>query len=149
MKRILLALALTIPVMGSVSPADALKGYPCEKYHKLMRQHGLPVKQFAPIMWRESRCIPQAVNWNMKAGKTHADCTDNGSFHKRRQCQHVRSWDMGLLQINSATWDDLTVQQCGATVKSRTLLTPSCNVKVAGVIYRHYGMTPWKGNSNG
>jgi len=149
MKRLILALALSLPVTAVVSPADALKGYPCEKYHRLMKEHGLPIKTFAPIMFRESRCIPKAVNWNHRPGLSHEDCTDNGSFHKRRKCVAVRSWDMGLLQINSSTWDALTMQQCGASTKSRTLLSPSCNVKVAGVIYRHYGLEPWKGNSNG
>ena len=148
MKRLILALsALTIPFIASVSPAEATK-LPCPQYHALMKKHGLPIREMSWIMARESNCQRKAVGWNYHRGKSHLDCK-SGAFHKHRQCAAVRSWDMGLFQINSQTWDDLTLQLCGASVKSRTLLDASCNVKVAGAIYERYGLTPWKGNSNG
>ena len=148
MKRLLLALcALSLPVMASVKPVEATE-LPCAKYHALMRQHGLPVRQMAWIMSRESKCEPRAVGWNYYKGKGPQDCL-SGAYHRHRNCAAVRSHDVGLFQINSRTWDSLVVQLCGHNTKSRILMRPSCNVKVAGAIYKRYGLEPWKGNSNG
>ena len=146
MKRILIALcAFSIPFTASVSPTEATN-LPCPQYHKLMRQNGLPLKEMAWIMHRESKCVARAVGWNYYPGKDHTDCR-SGEFKKHRRCKAVKSYDLGLMQINYATWDDLTTKLCGK--KSTTLLRPSCNLKVAGEIYRQYGSAPWKGNSNG
>jgi hypothetical protein len=148
MKRLVIVLcALTIPVLAPVSPVEA-SNLPCPKWHKLMKQNGLPVREFSWIMGRESNCVARAVNWNYYRGKGPKDCR-SGRYHNHRRCTAVRSWDVGLLQINSRTWNDLTKKLCGASTNSRVLMLPSCNLKVAGVIYKHYGFEPWKGNSNG
>lgn len=146
MKKILVALcALIIPVIPSVSPVQAAK-LPCAKYHRLMRQNGLPVRTFSWIMARESSCKKRVVNWNYYPGKDHTDCK-SGKFARHRRCKAVKSFDLGLLQLNYQTWDKLTVQICGSK-KSTILLKPSCNLAVAGEIYRRYGTAPWEGNSN-
>lgn len=148
MKRILLALAIAATFTVS-NPAQAQQEKPqCPKYHQLMRKHGLPPRHFSYIAWRESRCIPKAVNWNMRKTMTHRDCKDSGKYHARRKCVAVKSWDTGLLQINSF-WDPWVKRICGASARSRILMNPSCNVRVAAAIYAEYGLEPWKGNSNG
>jgi len=147
MKKLLVALCvLIIPVIPSVSPVEA-SSRPCPQYHRMMRQNGLPVAQFSWIMARESNCVARAVGWNYHKGKNHLACK-SGEFKKHRRCAAVKSFDLGLLQINYATWADLTRKVCKSK-KSTILLRPSCNVAVAGEIYRQYGLTPWKGNSNG
>ena len=146
MKRILIALcALTLPVIAAPSPVEASE-LPCKQYHKAMRQNGLPVRHFAWIMHRESKCVAKAVGGNYYPVKNHTDCK-SGEFKKHRRCKAVKSYDLGLLQLNYQTWDELTHKLCGT--KSTILLDPSCNLTVAGEIYRQYGLAPWKGNSNG
>lgn len=98
----------------------------CPKYEKELRKHGLPVKDFSYIMWRESRCNPLSVS-----GKN-----GNGSY------------DYGALQVNSS-WVTVTSQVCnrpyGQTKKS--LLILDCNLKVAHYLYKNGGLGHWKGTS--
>jgi hypothetical protein len=121
--------------------------YPCPQWHDLMRKHGLPVKTFAPIMWRESKCQKKAVGWNYHKGKSHRDCKLS---HARtyRKCKAVRSYDVGLLQINSS-WKSLTAKVCKTTYgKMLVLQDPDCNLRVAAVLYNNgKGLVNWKGTS--
>jgi soluble lytic murein transglycosylase-like protein len=93
----------------------------CPQWENMIRKAGLPVSEFSLIMWRESRCDPQAVGVN----------------------QHARN-DIGLLQIN-ASWSTLTKQTCRTTKSSDdALLFPPCNLAVAKSLYKTSGFTPWK-----
>ena len=146
LRALVLAAAFTMPVTAVVSPVDAHKTVPCHKWHSALKKAGLPVTEFSYIMYRESKCVAKAVGWNYRAGTSHRDCV-SGAFHRHRKCKAVRSWDMGLLQINSGH-NTLTKQICGASTRSRILLRPSCNLAVEKYLYDRYGLAPWRGNSN-
>lgn len=63
MKRLVLALALTLPPLATVSPVEASKPWLCPKYTAQI-QATFPRKvwrKMDAIMWRESKCVKQAV----------------------------------------------------------------------------------------
>lgn len=110
----------------------------CPKWEPLLRKHGLPVKQFTYIMWRESRCQPRAIGWNYKPGTSHRDCRLSPA-ETYKKCKAVRSYDSGLLQINSS-WVTVTSRVCGSKWGDMTvLLDPNCNLKVAKFLYEDGG----------
>jgi hypothetical protein len=146
LRTLILATALTMPVSAVVSPVQAHKTVPCHKWHAELKRHKLPVTEFSYIMYRESKCVAKAVGWNYRAGMDHRDCV-SGAFHRHRQCPAVRSFDMGLLQINSQH-TKIVEQICGASTRSRILLHPSCNLRVAKYLYDRHGLAPWAGSSN-
>jgi hypothetical protein len=112
--------------------------YRCPKYHSLIKSEGLPVQIFSYIMWRESRCQPKAIGWNYKQGKSHKNCKVAAtSIYKR--CSAVKSYDSGLLQINSS-WRTVTQNVCGKPWGDLTvLLKEKCNIKVAKYIFYNGG----------
>lgn len=127
--------------------ADAapIKGLPCPEWHDALRNAGLPVRVFAPIMFRESRCIPTAVGWNYKQGKSHRDCKLSPAATYRK-CSAIKSYDIGLLQVNSS-WRSVTKAIC----KSSDILIlqkPSCNIAVAAYLYANGGSSHWRATSN-
>lgn len=127
--------------------ADAapIKGLPCPEWHDALRSAGLPVRFFAPVMWRESRCQPTAIGWNYKKGKSHKNC-ELSPARTYRKCSAVRSYDIGLLQVNS-TWFSVTKSIC----KSSDILIlqkPSCNIAVAAYLYANGGSSHWRATSN-
>jgi hypothetical protein len=126
-------------------PSTVVKS--CPRYEKLLKQHGLPVRTFTYIMWRESRCQPKAIGWNYKAGTTYRNCK-NAPAKTYRKCWAVRSYDSGLLQINSS-WTSVVARTCGtAWGDMSALLDPVCNVKVAAVLYDGgKGLSNWKATS--
>lgn len=67
------------------------KQFYCPQFEPLFKKYSLPEKVFSYIAWRESRCIPTAVNNTLN--------TDG-------------STDSGLLQINSS-WHNVVKQQLG------------------------------------
>ena len=102
----------------------------CPQYESLFKKFGLPVKLFSYIAWRESRCEPKAVGWNYHAGMNHLSCKEVVP-----SCKAIKSFDSGLLQINS-TWRTLTSQICDSPLGDLTILKdPVCNVKVALYLY--------------
>jgi len=104
----------------------------CPKYEPLLTQYGLPTKLFSYIAWRESRCQPKAVGWNYHAGMNHLSCKV-----VTPSCHAVKSYDSGLLQINS-TWRTLTSQVCESQLGDLTVLKqPKCNVRVAKYLYEN------------
>ena len=142
---VLLNLALMV---WSNNDADAapIKGLPCPEWHDAMRKAGLPVRFFAPVMWRESRCQPKAVGWNYKQGKSHKNCKLSPARTYRR-CSAVRSYDLGLLQVNS-TWKSLTRRVCKSS-DVLILLNSECNLKVAAVLWADgEGSSHWRATSN-
>ena len=148
MKRIVVALALTLAPIAVVSPVEASKPWLCPKYTEQIKQ-AFPRKHWRTmdaIMWRESKCVAKAVGWNYRDGMSHVDCKDRGTFHARRKCPAVKSWDMGLFQINS-TWNTLTTQVCGKNTRTRVLWEVDCNFAVARVLYKNGGLAHWRGTS--
>jgi hypothetical protein len=96
----------------------------CPEWHPLFRKYGLPVQVFSYIAWRESRCRPDAVNatWDKQGRMT---------YHLNRN----KSWDSGLVQVNSS-WVRSVRAVCGVDTGDmrrdlRVLLDPECNVKFA------------------
>ena len=100
----------------------------CPALELSMEIHGLPSEQFSYIMWRESRCEPDAINPNDPNG---------GSF--------------GLLQINAIHIKDIQVRphlwegvdKCQVETVD-DLLIAWRNICVAAHLYRHAGIDPWK-----
>lgn len=119
----------------------------CPKWEPLLRKYGLPVKQFTYIMWRESRCEPRAIGWNYRAGTSHRDCKRSPAETYKR-CRAVKSYDSGLLQINSS-WTTVTARVCGTKWGDMSaLLDPKCNLKVAKYLYEDGGgMSNWAATS--
>jgi hypothetical protein len=132
---------------GRVSAQSVETDKSCPKYEKLLKKHGLPVKEFSYIMWRESRCEPKAVGWNYKRGYGPSNCKlSPAKIYK--DCFAVRSYDSGLLQINS-TWKTITAQVCNRPARQiiKSLTNPECNLKVAKYLYENGGMHHWRGTS--
>ena len=98
----------------------------CPQFEPLFKEYQMPSKLFSYIAWRESRCQTQVIGWNYKAGMNHLSCKE-----VTPSCHAVKSYDSGLLQINSS-WRTLTSQVCNASPGDLTVLKQTdCNVKVA------------------
>ena len=81
----------------------------CPQWETELKTHGLPVKKFSYIAWRESRCTPSAVS----------------------KLNSNRTRDYGLVQINSS-WKKVTAKVCHSKYGDmKALLVVSCNLKVA------------------
>ena len=150
-KRILIVAlvlyALAFLFSASNAKAQASPVGRCPKYEPLLRKYELPVETFSAIMYRESRCQPKAIGWNYHTGMSHRDCRLSPAATYRR-CKAVKSFDSGLLQINSS-WVTVTAQVC----KSKrgdlaVLLIPDCNLKVARYLYKDGGgINNWRATS--
>lgn len=139
---VVLAITLTY-----ATPAHASTEKRCPQYEKLLRKAQLPVRTFSYVMWRESRCQPRAIGWNYKRGKTHRDCK-LAPANVYRRCKAVRSYDSGLLQINS-TWVSVTAAVCKSKWGDMSvLLDPKCNVAVARYLYDNGGLAHWSGSGH-
>ena len=149
MRRLIVVVALVVPSVALVSPVDASKPWKCPKYTQEIKK-AFPRKHWRTmdaIMWRESKCVRAAQGWNYRKGMSHRDCTDNGTFKRRKKCKAVKSWDVGLFQINSQH-NRIVTQVCGKDVHSEILKNAKCNFKVARVLYNNGGLAHWQGNSN-
>jgi hypothetical protein len=133
-------------VFAVPAPAQA-QAKSCPKWEPLLRKYGLPVKEMSFILWRESKCEPKAIGWNYHKGKSHRDCqlAPAGIY---KNCKAVRSYDIGLSQVNS-TWNRVVAKVCKRPRNQliRSLQDPTCNVKVAGYLYRNGGLAHWRGTS--
>ena len=118
----------------------------CPQYHAALRKAGLPVEPFSQIMYRESRCVPGAIGWNYQPGMSYKDCKRQvATLYKR--CRAVRTYDSGLLQINSS-WVSVTAQVCKSKFGNMTvLLQPECNLAVAAHLYKTSGIGHWRATS--
>jgi hypothetical protein len=142
---VLLNLALMV---WSNSDADAapIKGLPCPEWHDAMRKAGLPVRVFSWIMARESSCVPAAVGWNYRSGTSHKNCKLSPA-RTYRKCSAVRSYDVGLLQINSQHRE--IVKRVCKSSEILILQKPECNLKVAAVLWDNgEGSSHWRATSN-
>jgi len=141
------ALLNLILLAWSQTDADAapIKGLPCPEWHDALRKAGLPVRVFAPIMFRESRCEPNAIGWNYKKGKSHKNCKLSPAATYRK-CNAVKSYDIGLLQVNS-TWVTVTKSICHVS-DVLMLQKPSCNLAVAAYLWADgEGSSHWRATS--
>lgn len=127
MRKLILAIAIPL-LMLFPSPASA-ESKSCPKWEPAIKAAGLPVKEFSYIAWRESRCRIKAINatWNEKGEMT---------YHLNRN----KSWDSGLLQVNSGH-RELVKRVCGGDLP--LLLTLDCNLAVAKHLYDAHGLSPW------
>jgi hypothetical protein len=132
---------------GRVSSQSLSTDKSCPQYESLLKKYGLPVKEFSYIMWRESRCEPKAIGWNYKRGTSHQDCRLSPA-QTYKNCSAVRSYDTGLLQINSG-WKSVTAKICNRPYRQliKSLTAPSCNLMVAKYLYDNGGIGHWKGTS--
>jgi hypothetical protein len=104
----------------------------CKKWESTFTKHGLPTKLFSYIAWRESRCQTKVIGWNYHAGMNHLNCKV-----VTPTCHAVKSYDSGLLQINSS-WRTLTSQVCKSPPGNLAVLKdPLCNVRVAKYLYEN------------
>jgi hypothetical protein len=135
---------LTIPAGPAHSANPPVKA--CPQYHAAMRKVGLPPAIFSAIMYRESRCDPKAIGWNYHPGMSYKDCKRQiASLYKR--CRAVKTYDSGLLQINS-TWVTVTAQVCKTRYGDMSvLLRPACNLAVAAHLYKTSGIGNWRATS--
>jgi hypothetical protein len=119
----------------------------CPQWEKKLKEHGLvPVKKFSYIMWRESRCKIKVIGWNYHKGMSHKNC-QLAPAHIYKKCPAVRSYDSGLLQINSS-WKTLTARVCGTRYGDMTpLLKTECNLKVAKALLDDGGLNHWSATS--
>lgn len=144
MRKLIVALfAMSTLIFLNPSKVEA-ESTRCPKWEPLLKKYELPVKEFSTIMWRESRCEPKAIGWNYKSGMSHKDCKLSPAATYKK-CRAVRSYDSGLLQINSG-WKTVTKQICKSSDMS-ILLVPECNIKVARYLYDNGGLGHWKATS--
>jgi hypothetical protein len=100
----------------------------CPMWEPMFADMGLePVEVFSYIAYRESRCNAKAIN-------ARWDSAGNMIYHLNRD----KSWDSGLLQINSS-WVNSVRKVCGVDSGDKrkdlaVLLDPVCNVKFAKFI---------------
>ncbi len=127
MRKLILAIAISL-LMLFPSPASA-ESKSCPKWEPAIKAAGLPVKEFSYIAWRESRCRIKAINatWNEKGEMT---------YHLNRN----KTWDSGLLQINSGH-REMVRRVCGGDLN--LLLTLDCNLAAAKHLYDAHGLSPW------
>jgi hypothetical protein len=119
MKRILLAVAVTLAALTPTGHAAAANRADCAQYADLFAANGLPVATFTRIAWRESGCNASSFVINR---------TDSGG---------------GLLGINlkgrlARTWN----RWCGATLGNIT--DPAVNIRCAAAAYHRMGLRPWR-----
>ena len=106
-----------VEILPAGVPKDPSKR--CPQWEPKFAQHGLPVKAFSYIAWRESRCSVSAWNRTLNKNKTH---------------------DLGLVQINSS-WKTVTRNICGTDITG--LFNVDCNLAVAKYLYDNGGLRHW------
>ena len=124
MRKYISASLIAISLVTVVpAPVSATETKSCPQYENALRRHGLPVKHFSYIMWRESRCNPKAVS------------SKNGDG----------SYDYGGLQVNS-TWRTVTARVCSRPYNQvkKSLLKWECNLKVSRYLYDNGGLAHWR-----
>jgi hypothetical protein len=122
LKRITISI-IALSLLATPPVAGAKTSHTCPQYEAQLRKHGLPVKQFSYIMWRESRCNPKAVS------------SQNGDG----------SYDYGALQVNS-TWRTVTARICNRPYRQvkKSLLKFDCNLRVSKYLYENGGLGHWR-----
>jgi hypothetical protein len=106
-----------VEILPAGVPNDKSKR--CPQWEPKFAEHGLPVKAFSYIAWRESRCRIKAHNTTLNR---------NGSQ------------DLGLVQVNSS-WKTVTRNICGTDITG--LFNVDCNLSVAKYLYDNGGLRHW------
>ncbi len=106
-----------VEILPAGVPKDKTKR--CPQWEPKFAEHGLPVKAFSYIAWRESRCRIKAHNTTLNR---------NGSQ------------DLGLVQVNSS-WKTVTRNICGTDITG--LFNVDCNLAVAKYLYDNGGLRHW------
>ena len=126
----------TTTTTTTVAPAKSSGVKRCPDLEPLLAEYGLPADPFSYIAWRESRCNPGAVNakWN-EAGEMVYALNAN------------KTWDTGLLQVNSIH-RNLVREVCGkAALKNNLagLMDLDCQLRVAARLYDNgKGLSHWR-----
>lgn len=145
MKHLIAGVVLAAGLAATPAPTQAsTEEKRCETFEPMFRAYGLPVRQFSFLAWRESRCVLKAVGWNYHKGMGPQDCK-RSNVQTYRRCDAVKSYDVGLLQINS-TWRTVTMRLCAAgqkTVDMVVLKDLGCNLRVAKYLYDNGGYGHW------
>ena len=110
-------MSTVIEILPAGVPNDKSKR--CPQWEPKFAEHGLPVKAFSYIAWRESRCRIKAHNTTLNR---------NGSQ------------DLGLVQVNSS-WKTVTRNICGTDITG--LFNVDCNLAVAKYLYDNGGLRHW------
>lgn len=127
MKKILVATVAAITL--SSTPAHA-REWNCPQWYKLARDVGFTHRDYTTldkILYRESRCRPEAKGFNKRKDGT------------------VWSVDLGLSQINNYSWVSY-LRNLGIIQKSDDLLHPRTNLRAAKALYdysKSKGYSPW------
>lgn len=121
MRKLISAFIIAITLVAPAPAHAATKS--CPQYEEALRKHGLPIKPFTYIMWRESRCNPKAVSSQ----------NSNGTY------------DYGAVQVNS-DWRTVTARVCHRPYREtrKSLLNLDCNLKVAKYLYDNGGLAHWR-----
>ena len=125
----------TTTTTTTVAPAKGTSVKRCPDLEPLLAEYGLPADPFSYIAWRESRCNPGAVNakWNDAGEMTYA-------------LNANKSWDTGLLQVNSIH-RNLVREVCGKEALKNNLAglkELDCQLKVAARLYDNgKGLSHW------
>lgn len=107
---------ITVSNVNAVSPK-----YHCPQWRKLSIDVGFSKRDWVKldkIIWRESRCMPKAINENSRK---------DGSTWSR---------DWGLAQINDYSWITY-LRGKRIVVRSTQLLNPRNNLKAAYQLYKY------------
>lgn len=142
-KRILTPVIAAIAAISISTPLEAKQTnqeFKCPKAMSWAIQagfHRLDLPKLDKIVYRESRCRPDAVGYN------------------RRKDGTVWSTDYGLTQINDYSWLRY-LRDRGVITKSSQLLEPFTNMKAARELFvysKKKGLDPWHqwrtGNGSG
>jgi hypothetical protein len=139
-KRILTPVIAAMLAVASTPTSTQATEFKCPKAMALALQagfHRLDLPKLDKIIYRESRCRPEAVGYNKRKDGT------------------VWSRDYGLTQINDYSWITY-LRNKGIVKKSLQLLEPLSNLKAAKALFdysKKEGLDPWHqwrtGNPNG
>ena len=127
MKKLVLAIAIATALLPAhVAAAGAPPGR-CPKLEPAIKRHGLPVKKFSYIIWRESRCNPKSISAVRSTGYP----------------------DVGAAQIQGS-WRTVTYAVCHLKPTQnhiKALTNLDCNLSVAKYLFDHGGYGHWRGSS--
>jgi hypothetical protein len=124
--------ALTAPTTSSTTTTVWVEPQPksdCEIALQLALDVGWPASEMATlanVLWRESRCTPDAYNELDPMGGSHGYMQINSFW-----CKPNSNWPQGWLQTK------------GIVITCHDLYDPATNLRAGLAIYRNSGWHPW------